>query len=68
MDTQSPLLKPGEVAKLFRVDPRTVARWGAAGRIQSIRTPGGHRRFAPDSVQALLDDLGTSENASALRA
>ena len=39
------LLTPGEVAALFRVDPKTVTRWAASGRISSIRTPGGHRRF-----------------------
>ena len=39
------LLTPGEVASLFRVDPKTVTRWATAGRIGSIRTPGGHRRF-----------------------
>ena len=39
------LLTPGEVAALFRVDPKTVTRWASAGRIGSIRTPGGHRRF-----------------------
>ena len=39
------LLTPGEVATLFRVDPKTVTRWASAGRIGSIRTPGGHRRF-----------------------
>ncbi|HEX8866244.1 MAG TPA: BldC family transcriptional regulator, partial [Lentzea sp.] len=38
------LLTPGEVANLFRVDPKTVTRWATAGRIGSIRTPGGHRR------------------------
>ena len=35
------LLTPGEVALLFRVDPKTVTRWASAGRIGSIRTPGG---------------------------
>jgi excisionase family DNA binding protein len=48
------LLTPGEVAALFRVDPKTVTRWAAAGRISSIRTPGGHRRFRASEVQALL--------------
>ncbi len=48
------LLTPGEVAQLFRVDPKTVTRWAAAGRISSIRTPGGHRRFRESEVQALL--------------
>lgn len=53
------LLTPGEVATLFRVDPKTVTRWAAAGRIGSIRTPGGHRRFRESEVRALLVD-GTS--------
>lgn len=48
------LLTPGEVATLFRVDPKTVTRWASAGRIGSIRTPGGHRRFRESEVRALL--------------
>jgi excisionase family DNA binding protein len=48
-------LTPGEVAALFRVDPKTVTRWAAAGRIGSIRTPGGHRRFRESEVRALLE-------------
>ena len=49
------LLTPGEVAALFGVDPKTVTRWAAAGRIRSIRTPGGHRRFYESTVRALLN-------------
>jgi excisionase family DNA binding protein len=52
--TTERLLTPGEVAALFRVDPKTVTRWAAAGRISSIRTPGGHRRFRESEVHALL--------------
>jgi len=51
------LLTPGEVALMFRVDPKTVTRWASAGRIGSIRTPGGHRRFRESEVSALLADL-----------
>lgn len=57
MDTIVPtdhLLTPGEVATLFRVDPKTVTRWAAKGRLSSIRTPGGHRRFRETEVYALL--------------
>jgi excisionase family DNA binding protein len=49
-----PLLTPKEVAELFRVDPKTVTRWARAGRLTSIRTPGGHRRYREDEVRALL--------------
>jgi excisionase family DNA binding protein len=66
--TQAPerLLTPGEVATLFRVDPKTVTRWASAGRIGSIRTPGGHRRFRESEVRGLLADL-TSEASPGLR-
>jgi excisionase family DNA binding protein len=54
MEARERLLTPGEVAALFRVDPKTVTRWAAAGRISSIRTPGGHRRFRESEIRALL--------------
>jgi excisionase family DNA binding protein len=70
VDTGDRLLTPGEVAALFRVDPKTVTRWAAAGRIASIRTPGGHRRFRESDVRALLaaeadlDELGEAGTPS----
>lgn len=54
LEASDRLLTPGEVATLFRVDPKTVTRWAAAGRISSIRTPGGHRRFRESEVRLLL--------------
>jgi excisionase family DNA binding protein len=60
-DRPDRLLKPGEVAALFRVDPKTVTRWAAAGRIGSIRTPGGHRRFKESEVRAMLEGDEESE-------
>lgn len=58
------LLTPGEVATLFRVDPKTVARWAAAGRIGSLRTPGGHRRFRESEVRRLLAELTSSPSST----
>lgn len=55
-DRDDRLMTPGEVAAVFRVDPKTVTRWAAAGRIGSIRTPGGHRRFREVEVRALLEE------------
>jgi excisionase family DNA binding protein len=52
--TEDRLLTPGEVAALFRVDPRTATRWGREERIESVRTPGGHRRFRESAVRAFL--------------
>ena len=53
-DIHEQLLTPGEVARMFRVDPKTVTRWAVSGRIGSIRTPGGHRRFRASEVDGLL--------------
>jgi len=51
---QEKLLTPAEVAKLFRVDPKTVTRWAKAGKLTSIRTLGGHRRYKESEVRTLL--------------
>ncbi len=50
------LLTPAGVAALFRVDPKTVTRWAKAGKLTSIRTLGGHRRYRAAEVRALLGD------------
>jgi excisionase family DNA binding protein len=51
---QEVLLTPAEVAKIFRVDPKTVTRWAKAGKITAIRTLGGHRRYRQSEIQALV--------------
>jgi excisionase family DNA binding protein len=65
---QEKLLTPAEVAVLFRVDPKTVTRWAKAGKLSSIRTLGGHRRYKESEVKALLKSItqGTSENTQRL--
>jgi excisionase family DNA binding protein len=50
------LLTPSEVAALFRVDPKTVTRWAQQGKLRSIRTLGGHRRYSEAEIQSFLDD------------
>lgn len=57
------LLTPSEVAKLFRVDPKTVTRWAKAGKLSSIRTLGGHRRYRAGEVHHLLDAQRTGDPA-----
>ena len=48
------LLTPAEVASLFRCDPKTVTRWAKAGKLTTIRTLGGHRRYRASEVRALI--------------
>ena len=57
MSDQEVLLTPSEVAALFRVDPKTVTRWAKAGKLTSIRTLGGHRRYKESEVTALLKSI-----------
>lgn len=54
------LLKPAEVAALFRVDAKTVTRWAQAGKLSSIRTLGGHRRYKESEVRALLGEASSN--------
>jgi len=52
------LLTPGEVAGLFRVNPKTVTRWANAGKLTPVRTLGGHRRYRRSEVERLLIEGG----------
>ncbi len=60
------LLTPGEVATLFGVDPTTVSNWAKSGKLQSLRTLGGHRRFRAADVQTVLDRLNGAEGPRAV--
>ena len=69
MDAAGPLVevdvagvRPAEVAALFRVDPKTVTRWAKAGKLTSIRTLGGHRRYREAEVRALLSGIPTQRS------
>lgn len=49
------MLTPGETARLFGVAEQTLARWARTGKVPSIRTPGGHRRYREAVIRALLE-------------
>lgn len=51
------LLRPGQVAILLQVSRRSVAAWASDGRLPSITTPGGHRRFRAADVRRLVESL-----------
>ncbi len=53
-DPATSLLRTREVAVLFQVSERAVTEWARRGRIPSVRTPGGHRRYPADKVRTLL--------------
>lgn len=49
------LLTPAEVARVFRVNPKTVTRWARSGKLRAIRTLGGHRRFRAADIRVFLE-------------
>ena len=69
MNTPTPeaeaLLTPAEVAAMFRVDPKTVTRWAKAGKLSSIRTLGGHRRYRESEVRELLAGIPSQRQPEA---
>jgi len=67
MPDTEPLLTPAEVATMFRVDPKTVTRWAKAGKLTSIRTLGGHRRYREAEVRALLAGVPQTAVANQVR-
>jgi excisionase family DNA binding protein len=44
----------GEASRTLGVTPNTLRRWADRGEISSFTTPGGHRRFLANSVDALV--------------
>ncbi len=44
----------GAASRFLGVDDSTLRAWADAGRIGAFRTPGGHRRFARDELDAFL--------------
>ena len=47
------LLLRYEVAALFKVEPKTISRWTAAGKLHPVTMPGGRYRFLAGEVHAL---------------
>jgi excisionase family DNA binding protein len=56
------LLKTGDVARLFNVDPKTVTRWAHEGLLSYFLTPGGQHRFYADEVNAQLQPTRRERN------
>jgi len=44
-----------EASNMLGVHPSTLRQWADSGKIRTVRTPGGHRRFAESDVRAVLE-------------
>jgi excisionase family DNA binding protein len=61
LDGDGRFLRTREVALLFQVSERAVTDWARKGRIRSVRTPGGHRRYPASHVRSLLQESGQGD-------
>jgi excisionase family DNA binding protein len=50
-------LTGSQAAARLHVSAKTVARWASQGRLQHRRTLGGHRRYDPELIDALVQAL-----------
>jgi excisionase family DNA binding protein len=46
-----------EVADLFEVSPNTVSRWVRGGKVPSVLTPGGRRRYPLEAIIRLVREF-----------
>ncbi len=60
-DSDNRLLTRTEVAEIFQVDPSTIPRWAEAGRLPSVKTLGGHRRYEAKTIMKLVQYFGQKE-------
>lgn len=44
-------LTPKEVQKRYGFHPRTLVDWANEGKIECLKSPGGHRRYAVSSLE-----------------
>jgi excisionase family DNA binding protein len=52
-----PWLRTSQAAARLHVSAKTVTRWANDGRLQHRRTLGGHRRYDPALIDALVAAL-----------
>ncbi|OII61150.1 hypothetical protein BJP40_06385 [Streptomyces sp. CC53] len=57
MANEDKFMRPAEAARLFGVDTRTIMRWSAAGKLRSVQTLGGHRRYFREEVMRLWGEM-----------
>ena len=62
------LMRTSDVAAAFGVASPTVTRWSRDGKLTSVRTPGGHRRYIRCEVEALLAGRPLTEDETAMLA
>jgi molybdopterin-binding protein len=58
------LLKPSEAAAALGISYPTIKQWILAGKIETIKTPGGHHRVPQSALKSLLQSKPTAARTS----
>jgi len=53
----TPALRLAEAASILGVRPETLRRWADTGKVPSVRTPGGERRFRREDIAAVYGEV-----------
>jgi excisionase family DNA binding protein len=57
----SELISPREAAKITGVSPNTLRNWEEAGKLTSVKTMGGHRRYKLSEIKQLVDKSNSKD-------
>ena len=57
-------LSLGRACEILGVNETTLRHWANTGRIRTFRTPGGHRRFSRDDLNALTQAAAAKSNGN----
>ena len=55
-------LKPKDAARLIGISYPTIKQWIYDGKIESVKTPGGHHRISPKEIERLSGAKAAAEN------
>lgn len=58
MSAQRQLLTPREASRMLGISYPTIKQWILAGKLKTVRTPGGHHRLTAASLKPFLDADG----------
>lgn len=59
------LLTISQAAKLLGIHADTLRAWADKGMVPVIRTPTGYRRFEPEAIERVREEMGLEGKAAA---
>ena len=60
-------LSLGAASRVLGINQATLRSWADQGRIRAYRTPGGHRRFSSEDIEAITGGAGPPQTADRQR-